>query len=152
VLLVAFELPLFIPAVDRGVIRPFTRGIAHVSAGIIGAMGTPVRVMDTLIIGSCFSVDIENGCNGVEATLFLIAAILAFPAPARSRAAAVAAGAAIIQSANLIRVVTLYLIGCYQRAWFDTFHLAIWQSVIFALAMLYFAFWTRKLSNAAQRA
>lgn len=145
-------MPLFIPAVDRGVIRPFTQGIAHVSAALIRITGTPVRVMQTLIVGSCFAVDIQNGCNGVEATLFLVAAILAFPAPARSRAMAVAAGAALIQAANLIRVVTLYLIGCYRRDWFDTFHLAVWQSVIFALAMLYFAFWTRRLSNAPQRA
>ena len=137
---------------DRGVIRPFTEGIAHVSAAIIGMTGTPVRVIQTLITGTCFTVDIENGCNGVEATLFLVAAIIAFPAPARSRAIAVATGAALIQAANLIRVVTLYLIGCYRREWFDTFHLAVWQSVIFALAMLYFAFWTRRLSNVPQRA
>ena len=114
--------------------------------------GTPVTVAGTLISGTCFSVDIQNGCNGVEATLFLVAAILAFPAPARSRALATLAGAAVIQAANLVRVVSLYLIGCHRREWFETFHLAIWQTVIFALAMLYFAFWTRTVSNAAQRA
>lgn len=152
ILLALFELPLFIPAVDRSIIRPFTKGIAHVSAAIIGAVGTPVQVTQTLIIGRCFSVDIENGCNGVEATLFLVAAILAFPAPARTRAISVATGAAIIQAANLVRVVSLYLIGCYRREWFEAFHLAIWQTVIFALAMLYFALWTQRFSDATQRA
>lgn len=152
VLLLLFELPLFVPAIDRNVIRPFTVGIAQVSAAIIRMTGTPVTVAGTLISGTCFSVDIQNGCNGVEATLFLVAAILAFPAPARSRALATLAGTAVIQAANLVRVVSLYLIGCHRREWFETFHLAIWQTVIFALAMLYFAFWTRTVSNAAQRA
>ena len=109
-------------------------------------------MVKTLIVGSCFTVDIANGCNGVEAMLFLLAAILAFPAPARSRAAAAVSGAVLIQAANLVRVVTLYLIGCYRRPWFEMFHLAVWQTVIFAIAVAYFAFWTNRISNAAQRA
>ena len=103
-----------------------------------------VHVNGTLISGSCFSVNIENGCNGVEATMFLIAAILAFPAPARLRAIGVAAGAVLIQVLNLIRVLTLYLAGCYRREWFETMHLAVWQTIIFAAVTLYFIAWSRK--------
>jgi exosortase H (IPTLxxWG-CTERM-specific) len=143
---------LFVPAVDRHVIRPFTTALAHVSAVAIRMLGTPVHVVRTLIVGSCFSVDIKTGCNGVEATLFLLAAILAFPASGRSRVLSAIAGAAVIQGANLIRIVTLYLIGCYRREWFETFHLAVWQTVIFGVAMFYFAIWTRRVSVAEQRA
>jgi len=138
--------------VDEYLIRPFTSAIAHVAAFCIRMLGTPAHVMRTLIVGPCFSVDIENGCNGVEATLFLLAAVLAFPAPRRSRVLAAIAGSAVIQGANLIRIVTLYLIGCYRREWFETFHLAVWQTVIFAVAMCYFALWTRTVSTDAHRA
>jgi len=38
------------------------------------------------------------------------------------------------------------------REWFETFHLAIWQTVIFAIAILYFASWTRRPSVVHERA
>ena len=137
--LAVFEGLLFLGPFDRGVVRPFTRGIAFVSAKILR-----VNVDGTLITGSCFSVNIENGCNGVEATMFLVAAILAFPATARLRAIGAAAGAVLIQVLNLIRVLTLYLAGCYRREWFETMHLAVWQTIIFAAVTLYFIAWSRK--------
>ena len=62
----------------------------------------------------------------------------------------VVAGAILIQFANLLRVVTLFHIGCRHRAWFETFHLAVWQTVIFALAAGFFIVWSRRsvLTNA----
>ncbi len=143
-LLALFEIPLLLDPVDRTVIRPFTAGIAAVSGATLHLFGEAVRVEGTVISGSCFAVDIKNGCNGAEATLFVIAAVLAFPATWRSRVAAVVIGGLILQIANLIRVVTLYLIGCHRRAWFESFHLAVWQSIIFAVAIGFFLIWSRR--------
>ncbi len=143
-LLALFEIPLLLDPVDRHVIRPFTAGIAAVSASALRLVGEPVRSAGTIIAGSCFAVDIQNGCNAVEATLFVIAAVLAFPATWKSRLGAVLAGSAILQVANLVRIVTLYLIGCHRRQWFQSFHLAVWQSIIFALAIGFFLIWSRR--------
>ena len=153
-LLALFEIPLLIEPVDRHVVQPFTAGIASVSGWMLRLFGQPVTVSGTLLTSSCFNVNINNGCNGLEATLFLVAAVLAFPAPWRARGIAALAGVALIQGVNLIRVLSLYLIGCYRREWFDAFHLAIWQTIIFAIAILFFANWTRGKSpaDAAQRA
>ena len=101
-----------------------------------------------MIGGGCFAVDMHNGCNGLEASLFLLAAVLAFPATLRMRLAGVVLGAAIVQLANLIRIVTLYLIGCYRPAWFEAFHLQIWQTIIFATAVGFFLLWTRRATTA----
>lgn len=143
VLLAAFEIPLLLEPVDRLLVQPFTHAIAVVSGAALNVFASGVRVAGTMIISPCFSVNIDNGCNGLEATLFLVAAVLAFPATGRARLIAAATGIGLIQAVNLIRVMSLYLIGCYQRAWFDTFHLAIWQTIVFAVAILYFASWTR---------
>jgi exosortase H (IPTLxxWG-CTERM-specific) len=144
VLLAVFELTLLIDAVDRAVIRPLTNSIAVVSGSVIGLTERNVRVNGTMITSPCFAVDIHNGCNGVEATMFIVAAVLAFPATWKKRLIGVAIGAAIIQVANLLRVVTLFIIGCHRRAWFETFHLAVWQTVIFALAVGFFIVWSRR--------
>ncbi|MGZ5476778.1 MAG: exosortase H [Thermoanaerobaculia bacterium] len=154
VLLAAFELTLLIDDVDRVVIRPLTNTIAAVSGSIIALTERGVRVSGTMITSPCFAVDIHNGCNGVEATMFIVAAVLAFPATWARRLIGVAIGAALIQVANLLRVVTLFLIGCHRRAWFDTFHLAVWQTAIFAVAVGFFIVWSRRalLTNAPNSA
>ncbi len=144
VLLAAFEFTLLIDTVDRSVVRPFTSSIATVSAGIIRWNVRDVRVSGTTITAPCFAVDIHNGCNGLEATFFVVAAVLAFPATWARRAIGVVVGTMLIQLANLLRVVTLFYIGCRHRAWFDTFHLSVWQTVIFALAVGFFIVWSRR--------
>ncbi len=144
ILLAAFEFTLLIDVVDKRVIVPFTASIANVSASVIRELEPDVHVSGTIIRAPCFAVDIRNGCNGVETTLFVIAAVLAFPtATWLMRAIGVIGGAVLIQLANLVRVVTLFEIGCRHRAWFDTFHLAVWQTAIFALAIGFFILWSR---------
>lgn len=148
VLLALFELPLVLPAVDEAVIVPLNSTITTISGATLRAVGENVKVAGTVISGSCFAVDLKNGCNGIEATLFLMAAVLAFPAPMKQRVIAALAGGALIQGVNFIRIMSLYLLGCYQRAWFDAFHLAVWQSIIFALAVGVFMLYTRRVAAA----
>ena len=154
ILLAAFEFALLIDVVDRGAVVPFTQSIATVSGAIIRTAEPGTKVSGTTITAPCFAVDIRNGCNGLEATLFVLAAVLAFPATWVRKIIGVVIGGAVIQVANLIRVVTLFLIGCRHRAWFDTFHLAVWQTLIFGLAIGFFVLWSRRSvqANAAARA
>jgi exosortase H (IPTLxxWG-CTERM-specific) len=150
-LLSVFEFTLLIDSVDRGVIRPITDSIAAVSGGVLSVTERGIRVRGTTITAPCFAVDIHNGCNGVEATLFIVAAVLAFPATWTKRLIGIVLGALLIQIANLVRVVTLFLIGCHRREWFETFHLAVWQTVIFGVAVGFFIVWSRRslVTNAA---
>ncbi len=150
-LLAILEFALLIDVVDANAVQPFTRGIATVSGAIIGSMERGTRVNGTVISSPCFAVDIKNGCNGLEATFFVLAAVVAFPSTWRRKLAGIAIGFVLIQFANLARVVTLFLIGCHRRAWFETFHLAVWQTLIFALAVGFFIVWSRQsaVRNAA---
>ncbi len=147
ILLVIFEVLLLVPAVDQFVIAPFTASLATAASVVLNAMGEGVHVTGTVIAGHCFAVDLKTGCNGIEATLFLVAAVIAFPAARlRDRALVAIAGAGALQAVNFVRIASLYLLGCYQRRWFDAFHLAIWQSIIFALAVAMFVAWTRRVT------
>src|SRR5438477_7482666 len=69
-----------IPWTERNVIVPFTRAITIISAVALNGMGQQVHAAGTVVGGRSFSVSILNGCNGVEATMFLVAAVVAFPA------------------------------------------------------------------------
>ena len=147
VLLVAFYAVVLLKPVDRAVIVPYTAGIASVATSVINLLGEHVHRIGTVISGTGFAVDIKNGCNGVEATVFIAAAMIAFEAPLKTRIIGIILGAVTIQLLNLVRIVSLYWIGVHRKEWFETFHLAVWQSVIFAVAILVFLQWTRRVQQ-----
>src|SRR2546430_13302475 len=84
-LLLLFEVPLLLDPVDRYVVRPLSAGIANAAGAVLGALHEHVVLKGTIIAAPCFSVDIQNGCNGLETLLFLVAAVLAVPATGRQR-------------------------------------------------------------------
>jgi exosortase H (IPTLxxWG-CTERM-specific) len=150
VILAVLYLPLTLQPVDARVIVPFSRAIAVASAAILNVFGQHVVVSGVVLTSGSDAVSIQNGCNGIEAVVFLIAAILAFPATWRQRAVGLVAAVATIQILNLVRVVTLFLINKYKPNLFELFHLAVWQTVIGGAAIALFYVWTTRVH--AQRA
>ena len=130
--------------VDRLFVRPFTHGLSVICAALLNVFGQHVTTLGTIIRGGTFAVDIQNGCNGLEAVAFVAAAVIAFEAPLRARVTGVVVGALAIEAFNVIRILTLYLIGRNHPSLFDTFHLAVWQTVMFGVATLFFVAWTSR--------
>jgi exosortase H (IPTLxxWG-CTERM-specific) len=135
--------------VNDHVIEPFTAGIARVSGATLALLGQDVRMQGTVIRGSRFAVNIRNGCNGVEAMLIFLAAVLAFPAPWKARLVGLAVGAVAIQAVNLVRVVALYLTGAYFPTWFDASHTVIWQTLVILFSVLLWILWANRLGAPA---
>jgi exosortase H (IPTLxxWG-CTERM-specific) len=131
--------------VNDHVIEPFTGGIARVSGATLDLLGQDVRMQGTIIRGSRFAVNIRNGCNGVEAMLIFLAAVLAFPAPWRARLLGLAVGVVAIQAVNLVRVVALYLTGAYFPSLFDASHTVVWQTVVILFSVLLWILWANRL-------
>jgi exosortase H (IPTLxxWG-CTERM-specific) len=151
-ILAALYLPLLYEPVDTRLVEPFTRGVAALSAGILNLLGQQVVRSGTLLVAGGTAVSVRNGCNGVEAMVFLIAATLAFAAPWRQRVGAALAGSLLIQVLNLIRVVSLFLLQRYQPQLFEVFHLAIWQTIIGGASVAFFYKWTRRTMVVADAA
>ena len=149
-LLAAFYAVVALEIVDRLVVAPFTHGVAIASAALLNILGQQVQVVGTAIRNNAFAVQIANGCNGLEAVVFLCAAILAFPAPWRRRAAGMALTIVTIQAINLVRVVSLFLLGRYRPDVFEVFHLAVWQTIILGIAALMFYGWTGRGARPAE--
>jgi exosortase H (IPTLxxWG-CTERM-specific) len=144
-LLLLFYVLVALSFVDTHVILPFTRGITSISGAILNMLGQHVVVTGTIISGS-FAVDIKNGCNGIEAIVFVCAAMLAFEAPIAKRLIGALLAAIILQTLNIIRIVSLYLIGLRWPKIFETAHLAIWQTLMFAAAVFLFMAWTSRVA------
>jgi exosortase H (IPTLxxWG-CTERM-specific) len=135
--------------VNDRIVEPFTAGIARVSGAALNLLGQDVQRQGTIlrgIRGRRFAMNLRNGCNGVEAMLIFLAAVLAFPAPWRARLAGLAAGAVAIQALNLVRVVALYFTGAYFPAWFDASHTVVWQTVVILFSVLLWILWANRLA------
>ena len=130
--------------VNDHVIEPFTGGIARASGATLNLLGQHVAMQGTVIRSSRFAVNIRNGCNGVEAMLIFVAAVLAFPSSWRSRLVGLVLGIAAIQVVNLVRVIALYLTGVYFPKLFDASHTVVWQSIVILFGVLLWILWANR--------
>lgn len=133
--------------VQKAVITPFTEGIAAVSAWLVKAIDPQVISQGIVIRNpeNGFGVAIQAGCNGVEATIVLVAAIIAFPAPWRWKLYGIAVGFVAIQAANLARIISLFYLGQWSHTAFEWAHLYVWQALIMLDVLLVFLIWLRLL-------
>lgn len=147
-LLGLFTLEMLEP-VQLHVVEPFTAWLARISAALITPFDDSVlshgKVLQFGEYG--FAVSIEAGCNGVEATIVLIAAIMAFPAPWRSRMWAIALGFVTIQVLNLARIISLFYLGRWNLDIFSWVHLYLWPVLIMLDVLIVFVFYLHHLSR-----
>lgn len=141
---------LSLKPVNDHVIEPFTGLIAKASGISLNLLGQDVERQDTMIRNARFAVNIKNGCNGVEAMVILLAAIVAFPATWRARGIGLGLGIVVIQLVNLIRVVALFLTGAYLPKLFDSSHTVIWQTIVILSAVLLWMYWANRFAVPAQ--
>ena len=109
-------------------------------------LGQDVTMRGTILQSPRFAVNIRNGCNGIEAMLIFLAAVLAFPAPWRSRLLGLALGILAIQVVNLIRVVALFLTGVYFPRLFDASHTVVWQTIVILAGVLLWIYWANRFA------
>jgi exosortase H (IPTLxxWG-CTERM-specific) len=151
-LLALFTLELLQP-VQEHVILPFTGGLAHVAVWIMQLFDSQVVAQNNEIRQGFngTGISIVAGCNGVEAVLILISAVLAFPAPWKYKLLGVGIGFVAIQALNLVRIVSLYYLLLWNRVWFEWFHLYLWQALIILDALVFWLVWLRWLPREAPR-
>jgi len=81
------------------------------------------------------------GCDALEPSALFIAAVLAFPAPVLLKIAGILIGTFCLLFLNLVRIVSLFLIGVYYPDVFDVLHLDIWQILFILLTLVFFLIW-----------
>jgi Transmembrane exosortase (Exosortase_EpsH). len=133
--------------VNDHVIVPFTKFITRAACVLLNAADQNVVVEGTIIRSKSFAVDVENGCNGIEAIILLIAAIGAFPAGWRQKAIGIVGGFFVIEVLNTFRVAMLFWLGEHFRRFFQLFHVAVWQSIIILLTVGLFLLWSWKIAT-----
>lgn len=133
------------PLIQQGFVVPFTKFLVLISIGVIApfdadALANGIYLYD---VTSGFAMSIEAGCNGVEASIVLLSAMLAFPAGWRTRLLGITLGLLSIHAVNILRIISLFYIGQWDMKVFDWAHLYIWQALIMLDVFVVFLFWLR---------
>ena len=143
------------PPVQHAVVAPWTDLLVGVCARIITLFDGHAIAYGNVLRSSVngFAVSIEAGCNGVEAALILVAAILAFRAPWRQKLAGIVAGVLAVQLLNVVRVISLFYLGQWSPGAFEWAHLYVWQALIMIDVLVAWLLWLRWVApSAASRA
>ena len=151
ILIALFTVEMLNP-VQEHVITPFTSLLAHLSAVLILPFDNSVIAYGKVLQfkDSGFAVSIEAGCNGVEATIVLIAAICAFPGSWRARLIAIGLGFLAIQVLNIVRIISLFYLGNWNLEYLSWIHLYLWPALILLDVLVVFIFYLRYLSKQTQ--
>jgi len=121
----------------------FTRELVIVSAALVRLFGGHAVAVGTLLQNptSRYAIQMAYGCNGAHVTILLWSALLAFPASWKQKATGLVAGTAAIHALNLVRFISLFYVGQYNRDWFDFAHLYLWESLMMLDTLVIFWAW-----------
>ena len=135
------------PWVQDWFVVPWTSALASISTSIVtlfdGNIEATGKIMRSTTNG--FAVSIEAGCNGVEAMLVLLAAMLAFPASWKRKAVGLVIGILAVQLLNILRVISLFYLGQWNYDVFEWAHLYVWQALIMLDVLVVWLIWVRRV-------
>ena len=139
-LMVIFYALILTPFFDH-VLYSYLTVNAWVANGILNVFGQDSHVSEITIRSARYAITVRRGCDAIEPSWFLCAALLAFPAPFKKKLLGILAGAALLQGLNLIRIVSLYFIGLYYPRFFGAAHVEIWPVVFILVAIALWIGW-----------
>jgi len=114
-------------------------------------IGFPLQVRGTNLASGNFAVDVSPACSGAVPTMIYLSAVFAYPATWRSKCIGAGIGMGIIHGVNLIRVISLFLIGLFAHQYFHDTHVYVAQALVVAIAVATWLFWAGRFADAPGR-
>jgi exosortase/archaeosortase family protein len=114
---------------------------AWLANAILSGLGQPTHVSEVTIESPQFAMAIRRGCDAVEPTWLLCAAMISFPAPFLHKLRGMLAAVVLLQVLNLVRIVTLYWIGIHLPGFFNSAHMELWPTAFIVVAIVLFVAW-----------
>ncbi len=91
--------------------------------------------------GSDFGLEVAKECSGLTASWLLLSAIIAFESPWKHKLWGFLAGFFLIQSINIIRIISLFYIGDNMFEYFELAHRQIWPIILNISMIFIFGGW-----------
>lgn len=115
--------------------------VVSLVSGVMKIAGIRAACHGEIITLPEISLDVKYGCNGLEAVMLYAAAVIAFPAPWKKRAAGIGAGLLLIQIFNVLRIGGLAYACVYWKKYFEILHTYVAQGMTIVIALaIFFAY------------
>ncbi len=131
----------FLPFVNKGVMQGLQEVNARASAAVLNIFGEGARAIDTNITSNRYSVNIKHGCDAIEPIALFVAAVLAFPAPLRTKWPGLLIGTFVLTALNIVRIISLFYVGIHWQSAFDTMHEDVWQPAFIVFSLFFWVVW-----------
>lgn len=131
----AFPFELF--GAERDWLTGYLAAYARLSGAVLG-LAEPSVVVDGTYIYGRFALQIVRNCDAADVNILFVSAVLAFPAPRRTKALPLLLGLLALVAANVTRICSLYYVGVYRPDWFRAVHEEVWPLLLVALALVVF--------------
>lgn len=139
---------LLLPVVDTYVLMPVREAVALSSSWVLTLLGLPATASSELISLPRSSVQIVNGCTGVDVIVLLGSAVLVFPASGRAKLIGTAITVLVIGVLNFARVLTLCYFVHSSPQMLELGHLYIWPALIALVCLGTLLVWIQEFAEA----
>jgi exosortase H (IPTLxxWG-CTERM-specific) len=131
------------PWIDAHVLYPVMKVSARGTSVLLGFIGVKTTVEGVEVRGADYTVAVRRGCDPLEPIVLFSAGVIAFPAPWRRRLPAVVVAIAAFFAMNLVRLVSLYLLGANKSLMLESFHLWCWPAFFIICSLGLWVLWLR---------
>jgi archaeosortase B (VPXXXP-CTERM-specific) len=136
-LMTIYYLVILSPFFDHNTIKEWLDANARLASFVLNLMGEQSHVIENLVAPEhTFGVTVGKACAALNLVWFYCAAVLAFPSKWRRKIPGLLVGVPIILALNLIRIMSLYLIGVHFPRAFDWVHEELW-AIVLVVAILF---------------
>jgi exosortase/archaeosortase family protein len=149
--LAAFQLLFLKVILESSLFQSYLEATAAVSTAILRILGFDAAHRGSYIALTGGGVDIQRGCDGLQAAMLYAIAVLSFPVRWRSRLVGALVGILAILILNLVRVVTLVILQVHAPGFFPTAHISVWPILIIFASILLWILWARRALGARGR-
>ncbi len=129
------------PWVDANLLYPVMEASAHGTSALLNLFGGKTTVEGVVVRGPGYAVAVRRGCDPLEPIVFFAAGVVGFPAPWRQKAVGLVAGGAFLFGLNLVRLLSLYLLGSHKSPLLERFHLWWWPAFFLVCSLTLWVLW-----------
>jgi exosortase/archaeosortase family protein len=149
IVLVSFFSILFFIFSNQIWFEPISKSIlnayAKASSFILNIFQQNTSVNDGSITSSAFSIQVKKGCDAIAPMILYIFAIAFFPVNYKHKIKGIVFGIVLLAFINLIRIISLYLIGKYTNdTVFNIMHVDIWQIFFIIITVFIWVQWLKR--------
>jgi len=123
------------------VFKPVVKAYAWLSSGMLNLMGFGTTSDGMVVSSSDFALEVSKGCDGLTPIMLLVTGILVYPVAFKWKGPGLLFGISTLWFLNLIRIVSLFVVGIYLPNMFEIFHVEIWQAIFIVIAVLLWFYW-----------